>query len=280
VDNPSVGKNFSDQPSVVISFGTNLPVTDFDEAAALAEWNKSHTGFLSRSIHMSPMGWIRLPGDAAPFQNGTRDPSAGENSPHIEFFFEVVSAQQNTVPIVRPPTAAASLASDASDPDVGSNVQFQMFVVNLNPISRGSISLNSSDPFSTPKIDAQLLGDPVDIAILREGIRSARKLFSASAWNNTISDTVAPPANATTDSQLDAFLRESVVPFLHGVGSTGMSPKGAKWGVVDTDFSVKGTKGLRIVDASVMPFVTAGHTQAPVYALAERASDVIRRVWE
>ncbi|KXN93017.1 Oxygen-dependent choline dehydrogenase [Leucoagaricus sp. SymC.cos] len=56
-----------------------------------------------------------------------------------------------------------------------------------------------------------------------------------------------------------------------------MSPEGASWGVVDPDFRVKGTTGLRVVDGSVLPFVPSAHTQTPIYAFAERAADVIRQ---
>ncbi|KXN91298.1 Glucose dehydrogenase [FAD, quinone] [Leucoagaricus sp. SymC.cos] len=341
VDNPSVGKNLSDQPAVLISFATNIPVTDFNLTTALAEWSQSHTGPLSRRGGLSPMGMVRLPDG----MGGFVDPSAGKTSPHIEFFFLGVSSQSLIPPGVRlpalakrgepavgtepnvtlqmfisnvnpvsrgsisltstdpstPPTIDFQLLSNPTDlaslippgvrlpalakrgePAVGTepNVTLQMFISNVNPVSRGSISLTSTDPFTPPTIDFQLLNNPTDLAVLREGIRSARRFFSAPAWRNKIFGTAQPAANVTTDSQLDEFIRGNALAFFHGVGSAAMSPEGAKWGVVDPDYYVKGTKGLRIVDASIIPYVTAGHTQVPVYALAERASDIIRQKWK
>lgn len=97
-----------------------------------------------------------------------------------------------------------------------------------------------------------MLSEEVDIAILREGIRSARRLFSAPVFKDSVNSTVFPAANTTSDEDLDAFIRSSARGYLHGVGSMSMSPRGATWGAVDPDFRVKGVNGLRVVDASVI----------------------------
>lgn len=92
----------------------------------------------------------------------------------------------------------------------------------------------------------------MDIAILREAIRSARRLYSAPIFKNSVHGTIFPAADVITDEDLDANIRSQASPYLHGVGSVSMSPRGANWGVVDPDFSVKGVKGLRVVDGSVI----------------------------
>jgi choline dehydrogenase-like flavoprotein len=112
--------------------------------------------------------------------------------------------------------------------------------------------LNSSNPFDYPKIDFNILDDDTDVLILREAIRSARRLFSAPVWGNQVFGTVFPPSNATTDQELDDYIRSAASPFLHTVGTAAMSAPEANWGVVNPDFRVKGTAGLRIVDASVL----------------------------
>jgi choline dehydrogenase-like flavoprotein len=96
-----------------------------------------------------------------------------------------------------------------------------------------------------------MLSEDIDIAIAREGVRSARKLYLAPVFQDSVFGTVLPAKNVTTDEDLDAVIRTTAAPLLHGVGSAAMSPHGARWGVVDPDFRVKGTTGLRIVDASV-----------------------------
>ena len=104
-------------------------------------------------------------------------------------------------------------------------------------------------------------------------------------------------ANATTDDLLDEFIRNNAGTAAHPVGTASMSSRNASYGVVDPDLKVKGVAGLRIVDASVLvrltiflfsvvffsdveqPFVPSGHTQAAVYAFAERAADLIKAEW-
>ncbi|KAJ7881442.1 aryl-alcohol oxidase [Mycena leptocephala] len=114
----------------------------------------------------------------------------------------------------------------------------------LTPLPGGSVTLNSSDPLADPLINPNILGSEVDVVIMREA-----------------SYVISP------------FERWTVY---HPVGTAGMSPKGATWGVVDPDLSVKGLTGLRIVDLSVVPFIPAAHTQAAAYIIGERASDLIR----
>jgi choline dehydrogenase len=148
-------------------------------------------------------------------------------------------------------------------------VVFLFSVINLYSISRGyilnctvavianthaggAITLNNNDPFSHPLIDLNMLGEKADIAILREGVRSARRFVSSQAFKGLVNEAVYPPANITSDEDIDAFLLKSSNSYLHGVGTLSMSPKNAAWGVVDPDFRVKGTSGLRVVDASVI----------------------------
>ena len=101
-------------------------------------------------------------------------------------------------------------------------------------------------------IDPGLLSHDFDIAILREGVRSAQRLLSAPVFKGSVFQSVSPPANQISDEDLDAYLRSAAVPIFHGIGSATMSPQNASWGVVDPDFRVKGTRGLRVVDASVI----------------------------
>lgn len=83
-------------------------------------------------------------------------------------------------------------------------------------------------------------------------------MYSAPVFSDSVSQTLLPASNATTDDELDAYIRNMATPFLHGVGSAAMSPFDASWGVVNPDFRVKGTSGLRVVDASVFVSVVVG----------------------
>jgi len=83
----------------------------------------------------------------------------------------------------------------------------------------------------------------------------------------------------TSEAALEAYLRSNTSSAFHPAGSAAMSPRNAPWGVVDPDLLLKGASGVRIIDASVMPFVPSGHTQAPTYAIAERGADLIKMKW-
>lgn len=271
LNNPSVGKNFTDQVYSLGIYNTTIQNTDFDMDTALAQWNESRTGPLALPIHLkNQVIWIRLPDDAPPFsEGGFVDPSPGPNAPHIEVYATQIST---TLP-------TSNISQIPPPPDLGNVLTLQLQIVNLHAASRGSVTLASSDPFAHPIINLNLLSEPVDLAIMREAHRTVRKLLSAPVFKDSIFDSLYPASNVTTDDELDAFIKSAAGPYLHGGCSASMSPRGADWGVVDPDYRVKGTRGLRVVDASVIPTIPSGHTQAPVYALAERASVMIVKDW-
>ncbi|KAF9448639.1 GMC oxidoreductase [Macrolepiota fuliginosa MF-IS2] len=266
VDNPSVGQNFSDHTSTPVSFAAMTQSTDFDQQAALEQWNQTRTGPLAQLSPTNHITWIRLPADTPPFHAGLADPTAGPDSPHIEVIYISLSSDSGSGVA---PTSVPQVSSGSA------NVTIQSLIANLHPISRGSITLASSDPFDHPLIDFAIFTKPLDMAIAREGIRSVRRLFSAPGLRDTVFGTSSPAANVTSDEELDAYIKSVSAPLGHAVGTAAMSPYGASWGVVDPDFRVKGTKGLRVVDASVIPLTPSGHTQAAVYAFAEMASVII-----
>lgn len=113
----------------------------------------------------------------------------------------------------------------------------------------GFVSINSSNPFAPPLIQPNLLDTEFDVAALREGVRAAHRFAAAPVWADYI---LAPVNNATTDAEIEAFLRSSVGTLFHPVGTAAMTPKNAGFGVVDPDLTVKGVAALRIVDASVL----------------------------
>lgn len=114
----------------------------------------------------------------------------------------------------------------------------------------GFVSINSSDPFAIPLVSPNLLNEEIDLLIVREAIKSARRFMAAPAWDGYVLGSLNN--NATTDEEIDEFVRNNAVSFFHPVSTSSMSPKGAQYGVVDPDLLVKGVEGLRIVDASVI----------------------------
>ena len=120
----------------------------------------------------------------------------------------------------------------------------------------GNISLASTSPFDAPVIDPALLGTPLDLAIMRESIKTARKYVATSAFSGYIVSEYGALAEAQTDEELDAFIRDQSDTVDHPVGTVAMG-KG-KDGALDANLRVKGAKGLRVVDASA--FVSHAHS--------------------
>jgi choline dehydrogenase-like flavoprotein len=144
-----------------------------------------------------------------------------------------------------------------------------------HPYSRGSVKAASSSIFDAPIADAGFLRNPLDVALLREGVKFTRTLAATEAISALQPFEVVPGADVTSDADLDAFVRQSSSTLFHPVGSCKMGPR-LEGGVVDNELRVYGVTGLRIVDASVVPMVPATHTMTTVYAVAERAADIIR----
>ncbi|KAG1842904.1 aryl-alcohol oxidase-like protein [Suillus tomentosus] len=259
-----VGKNLSDHPflanhwlvnstSTFEKVGRNATLT----ADLLAQWNATGTGLFS-DPGANQIGWKRLPSNSSIFQQYP-DPSAGPASAHYELL---------------PVNGFVSFVE--STPATGF---FMSVVTNVaSPLSRGSVTLASSDPFDNPIINPALLESPFDIYVMVEAIKSAKRFVEAPAWKGYIIQALGA-LNSTIDEDLAEYARNSTSTVFHPVGTARMTSYSNQDGVVNPDLLVKGSSGLRIVDASVLPYIPAAHPQACVYALAERAADLIKAAW-
>ncbi|KAF9483045.1 alcohol oxidase [Pholiota conissans] len=260
VDNPSVGQNLSDHLLVFNQWNVNSNATfeAFASSAAKTEdlieqWIKTRTGVLATGA-FNNLGWVRLQENSSILQDFP-DPAAGPTTPHIELLI--------SNGIARPPFPTSGHFLSVS-------------VVFLTPTSRGSITINSADPFEAPVIDPNFLSTEWDIQGLRESVRTARRFVAAPAWANY---TISPVSNATTDDEIDAYVRSIAGSLFHPVGTATMSPTNAGYGVVDPDLRVKGVVGLRVIDNSVVPRLPAAHTQVVAYVFGERGAELIKSAW-
>jgi len=150
---------------------------------------------------------------------------------------------------------------------------FMAHVCHLRPESRGFISLKSADPMAAPLIQPNYLAAEEDRRALINGVRVARTVFAQRAFDPYRGPEIAPGANVTTDADINAFVRSNAETIYHPVGTAKMGIDGNS--VVDTELRVFGVQGLRVVDASVMPTLVSGNTNAPTIMIAEKASDMI-----
>jgi choline dehydrogenase len=141
--------------------------------------------------------------------------------------------------------------------------------------SRGRIRLRSADPRHRPAIDPGYLSDDRDSRALAAGLKMAREFVTAKPMAAICSSELAPGAHIRSDAELLAYVRTSVVTLYHPVGTCAMGGESRWNSVIDPELRVRGVTGLRVVDASVMPAVPRGNTNAPTIAIAERAADLI-----
>ena len=141
--------------------------------------------------------------------------------------------------------------------------------------SRGRVRLRSADPRHRPAIDPGYLSDERDSRALTAGLKLAREFVTARPMAAICSGELAPGAHVRSDAELLDYVRSSVVTLYHPVGTCSMGGESRWNSVVDPELRVRGVTGLRVVDASVMPVVPRGNTNAPTIAIAERAADLI-----
>ena len=150
---------------------------------------------------------------------------------------------------------------------------FMAHVCQLRPESRGYISIKSADPLSAPIIQPNYLEAEEDRRALREGVRQAREVFAQKAFDPYRGPELMPGAHIQRDDQIDAWVRKTAETIYHPVGSAKMGRD--RDSVVDPSLKVYGIEGLRVVDASVMPALVSGNTNAPTIMIAEKAADMI-----
>ncbi|KAK2050079.1 hypothetical protein LZ31DRAFT_537896 [Colletotrichum somersetense] len=149
-------------------------------------------------------------------------------------------------------------------------------VVNIlmHPLSRGTVTINSSDPFLPPVIDPRYFSHPYDGQLLVESLRFNRRLLATGPIQALGAVETLPGAATQSDEAIMAFTQGVTSTEYHYSGTCAMLPR-ALGGVVDSELKVHGVDSLRVVDASIMPLVPSAHTQATVYAIAEKAADLI-----
>ena len=142
--------------------------------------------------------------------------------------------------------------------------------------SRGEVTLNSADPFDPPKILFNLFKEKSDVDRMVRGIRIIRKIYNSEPLKSLIDGELSPGEQVQSDAELEAFVRSTGAITLHPVGTCKMGLSSDPMAVVDAELKVHGVEGLRVVDASIMPDVPGGNTNAPTIMVAEKAADMIR----
>lgn len=184
--------------------------------------------------------------------------SVGRFLAHLQAFLtDFVESQSGYSPDIGPRPATGHYmtihsvvitpSSRKSTLPLGTDIRFANLLRSV-----GSIKLASSNPFTFPLINPNFFSAQLDRDIMLEAVKGVRRFAAAAPWKDFVTGRFGVMGGAETDDEIIAAARNSVVTIWHPTSSARMSPKGAKFGVVDPDLLVKGISGLRIVDASVI----------------------------
>jgi choline dehydrogenase-like flavoprotein len=245
---PGVGENLHDHPDVVIV--VNAPkVTDLFGLSltgvwrmlrGIFEWRRSRSGMLTTNFAEAG-GFIK-------------------------------SAPEEAIPDLQWHFVVGKLVDHGRKTVFGHG--YSCHVCLLRPRSRGTLRLASADPAAAPLIDPAFLKDPDDMARLVSGFKLTRRMLQQDGLARHGGKESAASASAQSDAQIEQFIRNHADTIYHPVGTCRMGTD--PLAVVNERLQVRGVAGLRVVDASVMPSVVGGNTNAPVIMMAEKAVDMIR----
>jgi choline dehydrogenase len=238
VDLPGVGRNLQDHPAVATSIRIEAPISVLAAEAPeiLERYMQTGAGPLT-SNGVEAGAFIKL-----------REDSPG---PDLQFHFVLIG-------VVGPDLKAADYHSFCIAPTL------------LTGQSRGVVKLASSDPMAAPVIQPNYLTERADIDALVEGLRVARRIVGTGAFESFGAREELPGPDAQSDVELEAYVRAMTGTCYHPAGTCKMGRD--DMAVVDESLRVHGLEGLRVVDASVMPVVVRGNTNAPVIMIAEKAA--------
>ncbi|WP_410209398.1 GMC family oxidoreductase [Aquirhabdus sp.] len=244
---PGVGKNLHDHPDFVFGYKSNNTQDSFGLSVAgsfrvlgqIQQYRKNHTGMISSNFAECG-GFLKT------------KPSL--DIPNIQLHFVI-----------------ALVDNHARTMHLGHGISCHVCL--LNPRSRGTVKLSGPTMDDPLLIDPNFLGDPADVEDMVDGFKMTKKLMDANAFKDTITKDLFT-ADVKTDDDIRAVLRARVDTVYHPVGSCKMGTD--EMAVVSPTLKVYGVAGLRVIDASIMPAVVNGNTNAPTIMIAEKAVDMIR----
>ena len=242
VDLPGVGQNLQDHLAIFVAYHCNEPVSlaNAATAEALESYQTAGKGPLSSNV-----------GEAGGFM--TINPASP--SPDLQFHF-----------------APGWFIEHGFVNPGGHGLTFGPTMV--LPASRGNVSLRSTNPLEPPHIQPNYLSESADMEILVEGVKLARQMAKAPAFARYVGEEFAPGPQVQSDDEIRAFIRSNVETLYHPVGTCKMGND--SMAVVNAQLQVHGTQGLRVVDASIMPEIVNGNTNAPTIMIAVKAADMIK----
>ncbi|MBN3454938.1 GMC family oxidoreductase N-terminal domain-containing protein [Mycobacterium sp. DSM 3803] len=258
-DATKVGRNLQEHPVAGLTFESNVPTLN-------TELNLS--GVIKHGLEFLLHGGG---GATAAGSTAVAFTKLAENhlQPDIEITFRPLGIAKDGN---RKPSPSGETGFSGMKPMKIPAVQSLVWL--CHPTSRGQVTLRSNNPSDAPVIHHALLGEESDVKMLADGCRVVRKIFEQQAFRPYIKRELNPGSEVSSDKDFELYLRKSAIHGYHPVGTCAMGSDTDS--VVDPALRVRGIDNLRVVDASIMPNLISGHTNAPTVMIAERAADLIR----
>ncbi len=256
VDLPGVGKNMQDHVDCVMAWECTKPVSLYKDLRA------------DRILTSVAQGMMFGEGVATtfPYESGAFLKSGTERTaPDIQLHF--MPALESTANLHVPNPFRKR---DPNALDHG----FSLRVGPVNPQSRGEITLRSANPDDAPKIQANYLKSKFDIATMISGIAMARDIIAQKPMEAFRGKELAPGINRNNDEEITSWLRANAMTTFHPVGTCKMGND--PMAVVNESLKVRGVEGLRVADASIMPVISSGNTNAPAIMIGEKMAEIVQ----
>ncbi|XP_013103317.2 glucose dehydrogenase [FAD, quinone] [Stomoxys calcitrans] len=271
----AVGFNLQDHIASPLTFTANISTLRLDDLLDAEEFLKLQTHNSKISI---------LGGLEALSLHAWDDAQKADSWPEFELF--LVSTGLHIDPAAVPAFGirneiVQTLYKDILENDLNA---FMIFAMPLRPRSRGRILLRNNNPHIHPLIYPNYLADPADVATVVRALQKVIEIAKQPAMRQvgaTLLQRKIPQCSqygkVTSPAYLECYARHLTLTIYHQSGTAKMGPKSDKTAVVDARLRVHGIKNLRVVDASIMPTIVSGHTNGPVFMIAEKAADMIKQ---
>ncbi|GAB6027859.1 hypothetical protein CHUAL_002077 [Chamberlinius hualienensis] len=276
VDLPGVGENLQDHvtnggPMFIIQ--SPISITFIRTISELLPWILYGEGPLTSLGSVEALGFIK-----------TSLSQINDDWPDIEYHFTAGSVVSDHGIHLRNVFGFTDQVWDNYFASFINSDTFTIYTSLLHPKSRGTIRLQSDNPYVHPLIDPRYYTHPEDIQVMTEGTKLALSIGNSEPFKKFgafVNPLPFPPCNQLkfqNDEYISCVARSYSTTFYHPVGTCKMGVD--SMAVVDSQLRVYGVRGLRVVDASIMPYITSGNTNAPTVMIAEKASDDIKKYWK
>ena len=286
VDLPGVGENLQDHLRIQTTYELRPNITGLDilrynqtrAAAELALWRKGQTSLYQYSG--SAYGFLKWPQTSANTTLLTLAHSiANTSNPIDRMKLSFLTNPASRVPDLQVVFGDGYIGTRGypANTTLGYGKSYATLLgVIMHPFARGSVHINSANASSPPVVDPRYLGNAFDLAATIQAARFLRKMGNTSPFKDLWVKEYDPGLETQTDAQWEAYVRENVSTFYHPLGTCAMLPR-EDGGVVDPELRVYGVRGVRVVDASVIPALISGNIQTAVYGVAERGARIIAK---